>query len=320
MSNFCEINHLGITTHRQIPFVDVPVATDIPLFLDADLIAADPSPVGRAAARSIETFFNALFDACRARDYAGVYALLNFAHEPNETHLGLSQGKSRGKGASPLLLLNIFRQLIDQNCFCDGLILQPTDISLWTPNFGPDRMSDLLTNIIRHDLAQFTWEQYAKLGLADIASSSSATFWDADSGCWKTAAAYPLFLANGHAILLTPKSFVCTRPLATPDVYLRNHVLRYRQQYLQDSRSPLCRTRVDKHGEMVFQKPSKKAILCHEVGARPRKDYMREHTLANPRLLSDFHNKNRFAAHFGQHGLSDEELDFLVYGTRKVAL
>lgn len=113
MRHFTAQFKLGITSHRQIPFVDIAVDGDIPLYLDSDLISADRSSVGLGAMQSINTFFDVLFDACRKRDYPLIGQLLSFAREPNETHLGLSQGLSHGKGSTPKLLLPIFKRLID---------------------------------------------------------------------------------------------------------------------------------------------------------------------------------------------------------------
>lgn len=312
MKHFSAQSNLGITSHSQIPFIDVPLDGDVPLYLDPDLISADTSPVGVQAGRSINTFFNTLFDACRQRNYPLIWQLLSFAREPNETHLGLSQGLSCGKGSTPKLLFPIFKHLIDLGCFDDGLITLPSDVMLWTPNFERDRMSDLLVNIIRQDLFMFTIQQFSHYGLPVPAAEDRpyrGYYWSTDQFRWCLASAWPALTVKGFPVLLVPKSFVCQCPLASPGRYLQKHILRYRQERHLDEQSPLCPTKQDKAGQIIFLKPPKKLIRATEIGSGSSKDYIRRYTVENPKLLSDFHNENLHNA----HQLTDDELDYVVY-------
>lgn len=312
MQHFTTQFNLGITSHSQIPFIDVAVDGDIPLYLDSDRIFADRSPVGLGATRSINTFFNTLFDACREENYPLVNQLLSVAREPNETHLGMSNGLSRGKGSTPRLLFPIFKRLIDLGCFEDGLITLPSDVVLWTRNFERDRMSDLLVNVVRQDLFMFTLQQYTYYGFP-IPSASDfpyrGYYWNADDCCWKSANSWPALTVKGFPVLLVPKSFVCRSPLASPGRYLQKHVLRYRQERHLDAQSPLCPTKQDKTGQITFLKPPKKLIRSTEIGSGDYRDYIHHHTLENPKLLSDFHEENLH----GSHQLTDDDLDHIVY-------
>ncbi len=312
MLHFASQSNLGITSHSQIPFVDVLVDGDVPLYLDSDLISVDKSRVGLHATQSINTFFNALFDACREENYPLVNHLLSFAREPNETHLGMSHGLSHGKGSTPQLLFPIFKRLIDLGCFENGLITLPSDVMLWTHNFERDRMSDLLVNVIRQALFMFTLQQFARYGLS-IPSANDCPYqgyyWDSVRCCWSTATSWPALTVRGFPVLLVPKSFVCRRPLASPGRYLQKHILRYRQERHLDAQSPLCPTKQDKTGKTIFLKPSKKLIRDTEIGSGDYRNYIHHHTLENPTLLSDFHKENARSA----HQLTDDELDYIVY-------
>lgn len=311
MLHFTSQFNLGITSHSQIPFVDIPVDGDVPLYLDSDLISVDKSPVGLGATQSINTFFNTLFDACREENYPLVNRLLSFAREPNETHLGMSHGLSRGKGSTPQLLFPIFKRLIDLGCFENSLITLPSDVMLWTRNFERDRMSDLLVNVIRQDLILFTLQQYTHYSLP-IPSAENCPYhgyyWDSVKCCWSSAS-WPALTVKRFPVLLVPKSFVCRSPLASPGRYLQKHVLRYRQERHLDTQSPLCPTKQDKTGKITFLKPPKKLIRDAEIGSGDYRSYIQHHTLANPKLLSDFHERNLFDA----HQLTDDELDHIVY-------
>lgn len=312
MKHFSTQCNLRITSHSQIPFVDITLDGDIPLYLDHDLISTDTSPVGVQARCSINTFFDVLFDACRGKNYPLVRQLLSYAREPNETHLGVSQGRSRGKGSTPELLFPIFKRLIELGCFDDGLITLPSDVMLWTPNFERDRMSDLLVNIIRQDLFLFTLRQFTSYGLPIPAAKVHpyhGYYWDAGKCRWRSASAWPALSVKGFPVLLVPKTFVCQSPLASPGRYLQNHILRYRQERHLDAKSSLCPTKQDKTGQTIFLKPPKKVIRAFELGSGDSKDYSRRYTAENPKLLSDFHNENLHNA----HQLTDEELDYIVY-------
>ncbi len=68
MKNFSTCFGLYIDSHREIGFVDVPVNTDIGLYLDPTLIEVGSDSFAHWCADGIDSFFGAVFQACAAED------------------------------------------------------------------------------------------------------------------------------------------------------------------------------------------------------------------------------------------------------------
>lgn len=154
--NFSDAFGLSISGHRDIDFADIRLDTDTTLYVDPERILLSDHPIAVCASASINDYFETVCVAASKRDTAELYSLLSSGKEPNETHLGLSVGYSRGRGASAEILLPIVQDMIRLGLFERQLITQLSDFHLWTPNFGDDRLSDLTTNIIREHLYNYT--------------------------------------------------------------------------------------------------------------------------------------------------------------------
>ena len=100
MKNFSTYFNLSIHSHREIDFVDVPVDTDIELFLDPTLIEVRSDSFSQWCSVGIDSFFGAVFQACTAENMEILRYLLDHSAEPNESHLGHSVNRSMGRGAS----------------------------------------------------------------------------------------------------------------------------------------------------------------------------------------------------------------------------
>ena len=75
--------------------------------------------------------------------------------ESNETHLGLSRGRSRGHGRARLFH-GYHTVLRGSAAITSGIITALEETALLIPGIGPDLVSDLITNIIRQELIAYT--------------------------------------------------------------------------------------------------------------------------------------------------------------------
>jgi len=78
--------------------------------------------------------------------------LLNGLSEPNETHLGLSSGRPQGRGVSGKQAFDLYRHLTRSRAAASGLLSELADCDLFIEGIGPDKISDISTNIIRREL------------------------------------------------------------------------------------------------------------------------------------------------------------------------
>lgn len=66
--NFSSYCGMDITGHADIDFVDIPVNTDVRLYVDPERIALSQNPYAEAANLCIEDFSNALCAAVHAKE------------------------------------------------------------------------------------------------------------------------------------------------------------------------------------------------------------------------------------------------------------
>lgn len=108
MNNFSNSFGITIRGHKDIEFVDIPVDTDVELFIDPNLIEASSDSFSAECSSLITSYFDTVFDSCRNNDIGVLKSLISHCREVNDTHLGTSRLFSRGRGASEEILLGIF--------------------------------------------------------------------------------------------------------------------------------------------------------------------------------------------------------------------
>lgn len=102
-------DHFGLNkSQAELDFVDVPLHTDIPLFIDPYALSIEPDPWFVECNDLVVGFFELVFDAIRDGRRTEARTLLRSLHENNDTHLGYSSCKTEGAwrgaraGGSPL--------------------------------------------------------------------------------------------------------------------------------------------------------------------------------------------------------------------------
>lgn len=314
MTNFCTYFDLDIHSHEEIDFVDIPIDTDIGLYLDPTLIEAGADTFSRWCTAGIDSFFTAVFRACAAEDKETLLRLLSHSAEPNESHLGSSQRRSMGRGASLGILYPVFSDLIHQGLFAQGAVTVPNDVCVLAPNFATDRMSDLLTNILRNQLSEFTISQCRKLGIP-MEGIRHGYCWEESNGTWARRS-WPCPVAHGKPVLLVPQMFVSRSYHLGTDSYIREQLLTYLQREHLLNRSSLCHRKLRKDGTVRIVKPTKKEVRHAELSGVPSKQAAASFAREHPDSLLRF-NANRRARFLEEDfSLSAHELDVLLYPDR----
>jgi hypothetical protein len=217
----------------QIDFVDVDVSNDIPLFVDPQAFLSLPSDWAHECVSAIQNYFQTVLDAIRNGNSGRALELLSALREPNETHLGLSKGVSKGSGVGEKLAVAFWKSLSSSKAVRTGLVQDLEDTALLVDGIRSDRISDIATNIIRPQLLTFTQEACEYYGIPMEEEVNSGPLWDAQSRqWWSTLTRRPI--ADGKPLLLVPKSVVRFDLSYSPDEYFNNYVLSYLQE--RDSR------------------------------------------------------------------------------------
>lgn len=314
MKNFSTCFGLHIDSHSEIDFVDVPVNTDIRLYLDPTLIKVGSDSFARWCADGIDSFFGVVFRACATEDMKTLRYLLDHSAEPNESHLGSSQRHSMGRGASLGILYPVFTGLISQGLFARGVVTKPSDICVLAPNFDMDRMSDLLTNILRNQLSEFTIAQCQKLGIP-MNGTRRGYCWEEGDGTWASRK-WRCPVVDGKPVLLVPKTFVSRRYYLDTESYIRQQLLTFLQREHLANRSSLCHRRERKDGSIIITKPTKEEVRRTDLAGMPSKQAAASFACEHPDSLHQF-NASRWARFLEtDFSLSDQELDMLLYPDR----
>jgi hypothetical protein len=150
-----EVYGIGLR-QGALDFVDVDVVNDVPLFIDPPAIAYLSSPWADSCVSSIQSFFQRVLDHIRVGNDSDAIALLSQLGEPNETHLGLSKGRSQGNAVGGTLALEFWQSLSSSHAARSGLLTDLEDTALLIESIGPDRISDVTTNLIRTELIEYT--------------------------------------------------------------------------------------------------------------------------------------------------------------------
>ena len=211
----------GTKGHSNYEFVDVIVNDDNLLFIDPILIETSEDQWSKEAKASIQSFFDAFFEAYSRKDELKKRELLSHAGEQNGTRLGYGRGDN-GKGNTVKGLLDIFvplEKLIQEIHTME----KAEDLPLLIPDFAEDGLSDLLTNILHAQLNAFTMRQICKYGLK---SNGNKHFWswDKEKVCW-IQLEKPSFYIDGQELLLVPKQIVRKNYLFSTSQYFNRIIL-----------------------------------------------------------------------------------------------
>ena len=139
---------------------------DNELFIDPYRIDEKRSELLKRAKEKILKYFDLFFYSVEHNLRNNAAMLGEHLHEINATKLGYTNrvGKPKGKGFCRRDLLVIFDEAIKIKNYIEDM----PDILILAENVGPDKVSDLTTNIIYEELLEFTIEIISKYNL-DIA-------------------------------------------------------------------------------------------------------------------------------------------------------
>ncbi len=146
-------------TQSELDFVDVPLYEDIPLFLDPLPLSQHLDPWSQGSYRTLMSYFQGLIDSIREKDDEQAKKLLVNLREPNETRLGYSTGKPQGAGIGRFQSEQILKSLKSSTAVKTGFLSSIEECELMIEGVGHDKISDLITNVLRGHLVEFSQQQ-----------------------------------------------------------------------------------------------------------------------------------------------------------------
>lgn len=271
-------------TQFELPFVDFDLNADVPLYLDPYAITKDPTELGARCHNSIVSFFQVLLDAIRSGNRQSIKRLISrHLAEPVEIHLGVSHKARGGRGLGTIQEGQVVEALANSTAAKVGIIQAIEELELHIEGIGPDKISDLIGNIIRGELALYTEETCQEYGIPTNHIAVSG-FWNSEQKMWD-GGYFNLPSRDIHSYILVPKRFV-RRPqdLLNHQEFYRKYLLTVLQSELLSANDSLIETL--KSGE---RRVTKKAI-SQDSRFYISKDFISQFILERPEVIQDYRN------------------------------
>ncbi|QOV37281.1 hypothetical protein IM697_02130 [Streptomyces ferrugineus] len=233
--------HLG-RTQPSLDFVDVDTTKDVPVFIDPRAIRIQDSSWAADCEALLQSFFTEVLEAVRVQNKGRLSELLGRLGEPNETHLGFSIGRSRGRGLGGVGAEKVVDTLTHSKAARTGLLSDLEDTSLLIPGIGRDIVSDITTHVIRGALIGYTQAACDFYGMATV-SQHSGPVWNPNSLEWQEGYV-DLPRAGGEEedkLLLVPKSIVRHDLIFNKDKYYNGYLAPLLEQEEIQSKTELVR-------------------------------------------------------------------------------
>lgn len=299
--------HFGIRKPQyELPFIDFDLNADVPLYIDPYAITQDGSLLGARCHDAIVSYFQALLDAVRAHDDRYVrYLLSGRLAEPKEIHLGVGKRARSGAGIGPLQESQIIEALTGSQALKTGSIQSIQELELHIEGIGPDKISDLVGNIIKGQLAEFTSWVCGQYGIPSRHSAVNAC-WDTEHLTWR-GCYHRLPVRGTDAYILVPKQFVrLEKDTVNHRDFYEHYVLDVLEREMLTANDSLVQTL--KNGRRRVTKRS----LREDARFRPTKAFISEFIQMHPETISRYRGdvSRRFApvdpAEFSGKSLEDD--------------
>jgi hypothetical protein len=263
-----------------LDFVDVDTSTDTAVFISPKALALVGSDWADGCVSLIQNFFQTILGYIKSGENLKAEKLLGMLREPNETHLGLSSGQSRGRALGDGSAHEVWSALSHSEAAKSGLLQDLEDTILLVPGIGVDIVSDMATNIIRGPLIEYTQQMCQKEGIPLTAGVNSGPMWNATQQKWE-AKFVELPMTKFGKILLVPKAIVRRSPQYDLNEYFRHYLLEHLQREELKAGSSLVTILKD-----GTPKVYKKDIIDKKTG-QTKPDIIRE-TIRDPRPLQQY--------------------------------
>lgn len=262
----------------ELDFVDISLEKDTPLFIDPYALSKRNDIWSNECHALVVDLFQNVVGAIKGSDNGRAKALLAYLHEPNETRLGLSSKKPKGKGMGGKQSIDLYKRLSESQAAKTGFLKDLEDCQLIIPGINRDKISDMSTNIIKGQLALYTKEQ---CNLYDIPTKKVACgpFWDPHNSKWKSDY-FDLPVHKGKKIILVPKAIVRYTLSYDYQDYYTHFVLNFLQEEHIHAGSSLVKTLKDGR-KKVYKKDLREKYPL-------KKEFLYTFSRDNPSVLQNY--------------------------------
>lgn len=216
----------GISQY-DVDFVIPRKGVDIPLGIDPFLLFKSRDPEYRELHGLVLNVFNAGVASVRAGDIALARSILTFPEVP-EIGLGYTQGSRRGSGVGTRLTDLIIETLAGSPQLVERGVRHIEEMQLLSAGIGPDRISDIVANILKRFLISYTQRHCKIWGIPTNADVPISHVYNHAAGTWEDSHdELPVSETDGTPILLVSRRIVRVLPWINYDDFLRGEFSAY---------------------------------------------------------------------------------------------
>lgn len=260
-------SHYGI--NGDVPFINITLGRDTPLFIDPCRIrlSGTPMPFAADAVQCMDTYFGTIGAAVLSSDpdqRQHAEALLRKFKEPRETHLGYARHSINGHGGAEDIGAGIWSAMNEdiKALFTLGILKHLEDLSMYVEDVAADRTSDITARIIFGALADFTTAMLQKY--PEFTDNGNTTVdldrqvWDPVNCQWASRT-MTLPCVDGDPIMLVPTEWAGNSILMSSGRFFETTLLGFVQAE---------KTSVLPDGSLLL--PTKRTLLQQKSPARGR--------------------------------------------------
>ena len=223
-------------SQKEIDFVDVNLDRDIPLFIDSFAIQMRNDEWADRAISAIEWFFELVIKCISDWENEKAKRLL-INKDPQEICLWFSKKWHSWKSVWPTDSNHLFDSFANSKAIKSWLLEDLEDSILFVDNIWKDKISDLVWNIIKKFLIEYTQNQCELYSIPTEERVAINLFWDDVNLKWWQWY-FNLPVCNDKPIILVPKSIVRLDSVFKYDEYYSKFVLEFLQaQHLNNGSS-----------------------------------------------------------------------------------
>lgn len=295
-------------SQAQLDFVDIDTGHDMRLFVDPYAIQTKENEFNLGCTDQIKTFFDEVLDALRRKNHLKSQELTAHLSEPQETFLGFSRDRPQGRGVGRMQADQILSALRNSRAFKTGLLADLAETELFIEGIGPDKISDLTTNVIRGTLIEYTQNQCRLHGIEMREGVPSSHMWHASKREWYQNYV-DLPVVESKPVILIPKYLVRWRLSLDSQEFYNHYMLNFLRDVQLSSGGKLVRVLKNKT-RVVYKKDlrEKYPLIKDDLAefAQKHPDVLQRYkelkgakgTLSNEDLDKDF-DERKFAQSIG---------------------
>lgn len=272
----------------ELDFVDVDIDGDLPLFIDPIYISKANTPMINKMYSTLNNFFEYLMELINTGNVIEARNIFMNLNEVNDIHLGLSKNEARGNGIGEKYQKEIFDNILNTAQKHEGLLNQIQDIKIFVQGIDRDRISDMVSNIIKKELIEYTKQQCELNNIMLTPGVQTGFFWDATKKSWENKLD-DMLVINGKKIILVPRLIVSYAKQYTANKFVQHFALNYLQEQNIKNNTSLVQRYTNKKGKTRVW-VTKKSIRKKEKdeGRKIDKEWIANFAQKNPRIFNDF--------------------------------